>query len=133
MDTCRLSVFKTITWVKLERYENKLYQKNAEYDRRGFTTHHGDFWIGTYEKYQEVASQKPGQIQRDNPTGTLTSIPFEIVGDRIAFLIGGGRHPDSVYVALVVDGREVLKANGNNSESMQRHVWEVTPHKGKSA
>lgn len=97
------------------------------------SNHQGNFWIGTYEKYQGAEGQVPGQIQGDGPTGTLTSIPFEITGDRISFLIGGGRHPDSVYVALVVNGEEVYRETGNNHESMKRHIWDVAPYRGKEA
>jgi len=102
--------------------------------RRGQPSNHqGDYWIGTYEKYQGAAGQKPGQIQGDRPTGSLTSVSFEISGDRISFLIGGGRRLDSVCVALVVDGKDVLKATGHNNESMQRFTWDVATHKGKMA
>ena len=97
------------------------------------SNHQGEFWIGTYEKYQGADAQKPGQVQRDKPTGTLTSIPFQIEGERITFHIGGGKRPKSVYVALLVDDREVLKASGNNSESMKRHVWDVSSYQGKTA
>jgi hypothetical protein len=95
--------------------------------------HQGDFWIGTYESYQGSPDQQPGQTQGDRPTGALTSIPFQIAGDRISFLIGGGKRPDAVYVALVVDGQEALKATGNNHETMERHTWDVTAFKDKEA
>ena len=97
------------------------------------SNHQGEFWIGTYEKYQGADGQKPGDVQRDKPTGTLTSIPFQIEGERITFYIGGGKRPKSVYVALLVDDREVLKASGNNGESMTRHVWDVGSYRGKTA
>ncbi|MDZ7761502.1 MAG: DUF4412 domain-containing protein [Desulfovermiculus sp.] len=101
--------------------------------RRQPSSHQGDYWIGTYEKYQGTTGQKPGKTQGDRPTGTLTSASFEISGDHISFLIGGGRRPDSVYVALVVDGKEVLKVTGHNNESMQRVTWDVSAYKGNLA
>jgi len=101
--------------------------------KRQPSNHQGDFWIGTYEKYQGVPGQQPGKTQGDKPTGTLTSNPFEVSEDCISFLIGGGRRLDSVYVALVVNGNEVLKATGNNHESMRRHRWIVKAYKGKEA
>jgi len=98
--------------------------------RRGQPSNHqGDYWIGTYEKYQGAAGQKPGQIQGDRPVGTLTSVSFEISGDHISFLIGGGSRLNAVYVALVVDGKEILKATGNNNETMQRVTWDVSLYK----
>ena len=102
--------------------------------RRGQPSmHQGDYWIGTYEKYQGTAGQKPGQTQGDRPTGTLTSASFEISGDHISFLIGGGRRLNAVYVALLVDRKEVLKSTGNNNESMQRVTWDVSSYKGNLA
>ncbi len=95
--------------------------------------HQGEFWVGTYEKYQGAAGQRPGQTQGDRPTGTLTSIPFEVVGDSITFLVGGNNSQESGYVALVVEGKEVLKGNGKRSETMERHVWDVSAYKGKTA
>jgi len=102
--------------------------------RRGQPSNHqGDYWIGTFEKYQGLPVQQPGQTQGDKPTGTLTSIPFEITGDSISFLIGGGNRLDAVYVALVVGGREVLKATGHNHESMNRVTWDVSEFQGREA
>lgn len=97
------------------------------------SNHQGEFWIGTYEKYQGISGQEPGDIQGDTPTGTLTSTEFVIAGDRIRFLVGGGKRQDSLYVALVVDGREVLRTTGNNHETMERHVWDVSEFRGQTA
>jgi hypothetical protein len=109
-------------------------EDNPTARRRGQPSmHQGDYWIGTYEKYQGIGGQKPGQTRGDRSTGHLTSASFEISGDHISFLIGGGKRLDSVYVALVVDGKEVLKATGNNHESMQRVTWNVAAYKGNLA
>ena len=101
--------------------------------RRQPSKHQGEFWIGTFEKYQGMAGQRPGQNQGDRPTGTLKSVAFEVLGDNITFLVGGDKRLESEYVALVVDGQEVLKASGTQSESMTRHTWDVSAYKGKSA
>jgi hypothetical protein len=102
--------------------------------RRGQpSSHQGEFWIGTFEKYQGLFGSRPGQVQGDKPTGTLTSIPFQLKGNRISFLVGGGKHLKSEYVALLIEGREVLKATGRHNEQMQREVWDVTAFKGKQA
>jgi hypothetical protein len=95
--------------------------------------HNGDFWIGTFEKYQGIGKQKPGRINGDRQKGTLTSVPFQVKGDSITFLVGGGKRLETEYVALLVDGQEVLKVSGNGSESMERQLWDVTAYKGKSA
>ena len=107
---------------------------NSTARRRGQPSNHqGEFWIGTFEKYQGTSGSHPGQTQGDKPVGVITSIPFQIKGDQIRFLIGGGKHLDTEYVALRVEGREVLKATGKHNEQMQRKVWDVTEFRGKQA
>ena len=101
--------------------------------RRQPSSHQGDYWIGTFEKYTGAPDTQPGKTQGDRPTGTLTSIPFEITGDRIAFLVGGGRWMNKEYVALVVDGEEVLTATGKHNETMRQEIWDVSAYKGKQA
>ena len=107
---------------------------------RESSNHQGKWWIGGYERYQGKPGQRPGDVQGDKPTGTLTSTPFTIRGDRISFLIGGGNHPwvepdgrGSTCVNLVIDGEVVRTATGHNSETMRRHVWDVSKLKGRVA
>ncbi len=95
--------------------------------------HQGEFWIGTFEKYQGKAKQKLGGRQGDRPKGTLTSIPFEITGDQIAFLVGGGKHKDREMVSLLVDGEAALNATGKGNETLKPVVWDVSAYKGKEA
>src|SRR5689334_1898895 len=42
--------------------------------------HQGNYWIGTFEN------------GGDEPTGTLTSVPFKVTHRFAAFLLGGGSH-----------------------------------------
>ena len=95
--------------------------------------HQGDFWIGTFEKYQEKAKQRPGRTQGDKPTGTLTSVPFEIKADKILFRVGGGKHKDREMVYLVIDGQTVLSATGKGNETLEPVVWDVAAFKGQAA
>jgi hypothetical protein len=95
--------------------------------------HQGDFWIGTFEKYQGAAKQRPGKTQGDKPTGTLTSVTFEIKGDKISFLVGGGKSKDREMVSLLVDGQGVFQAMGKRKETLQPVVWDVSAYKGKNA
>ncbi len=69
----------------------------------------------------------------DGATGTMTSPTFEIEKNYINYLIGGGGDYESVYVALLVDGEEVMRESGRNSRTMSQVVWDVSPYKGKSA
>ncbi len=102
--------------------------------RKGHPSRHqGEFWIGTFEKYQGNPNEHPGQRQGDRPTGTLTSVLFEIKSDRISFLIGGGKHAEKETVALLVDGKPVLSVTGRGHESLQQQVWDVGAYKGKQA
>ncbi len=67
----------------------------------------------------------------DRQTGVIESPPFKLVGDRISFLVGGGRS-GSTYVALCdADGKELLKASGSDGPIMQRVTWKVAEHAGK--
>ncbi len=95
--------------------------------------HQGDFWIGTFEKYQGNSQERPGTPQGDRPTGSLTSALFEITADKISFLIGGGRNKDKESVSLVVAGQEVLSETGTNNETLTQKVWNVSAYKGKKA
>jgi len=93
--------------------------------------HQGNYWIGTYEKYPGPGSGfNPGNTQGDGPTGTLTSIPFVINGNKISFLMGGG---SGCSANLIIDGAVVLTANGKNTETMERVEWDVSTYNGKKA
>ena len=113
---------------------------NTEAREREGSNHQGEWWIGGYEKYQGKDAQEPGDVQGDEPTGTLTSAPFTIREDRISFLIGGGEHrwvePDgagSACVNLLVDGKVVKTATGSDSEAMRQYRWDVSKFRGKTA
>lgn len=95
--------------------------------------HQGDFWIGTFEKYQGTSKERPGQRQGDQPTGTLTSVPFKIKKDRIIFLVGGGKHADTETVSLQIRGKSVFSATGNHNETMRPCVWDVSKYIGQKA
>jgi hypothetical protein len=92
----------------------------------------GEWWVGTYENYQGKEGQKSGTVQDDLPTGTLRSVPFEITGNRIGFLVGGGSR-EELAVQLQVDDKVVHSARGNRSELLQPVTWDVAPYKGKTA
>lgn len=95
--------------------------------------HQGEYWIGTFEKYNGKPELSPGQTQGDRPTGSLTSVSFVVSRAQIAFLIGGGKHPDKEYATLVVDGKEVMKTTGKCKETMHKVVWDVRKFAGKQA
>ena len=64
----------------------------------------GDWWIGGHEDRPSKAAPA-GNTQGDGPQGTLTSPMFNIRGQSISFLIGGGCNITSVRAELVIDGQ----------------------------
>ncbi len=69
----------------------------------------------------------------DRATGELHSPQFVIDGDRLVLRVGGGRDPERLYVALVVDGRRVCSETGTNSDLMGRRECDISVHRGKIA
>lgn len=100
----------------------------------------GRYYIGTYERHPGSRSNysagdpatSPGNIQGDEPVGTLTSNAFMIRGNEISFLIGGGCDPYLIYVELLVDGMSVMKATGKCTERMERVSFNVAQFKLKT-
>ncbi len=68
----------------------------------------------------------------DVPTGKMTSKDFTVERGYIRLLVGGGRHPDT-QVRLVVDGKVVRAASGNENEKLEPVVWDVRDLQGKTA
>ncbi len=111
------------------------------------SNHQGDWWLGLAEKYQgpdkgAKLGQNPGDLagngRPDQPQGTLTSIEFEIIGDTMNFLIGGGNrpwdvNPEPCCVNLVINDKVERTITGSNTETMARKEWDVADLKGKTA
>src|SRR5882672_2714086 len=69
----------------------------------------------------------------DRHTGRLTSNPFRIERDHIAFLVDGGAIEGKTCINLLVDRRVVLSATGRNSNAMAPQRWDVRAWRGKEA
>ena len=74
----------------------------------------------------------------DQAQGTLTSPVFTISKPYINFLIGGGNHPypgnnDATAVLLLVNGKVVLSATGQNNETLNWVAWNVSQYVGQQA
>lgn len=68
------------------------YGDNPTARNREPSNHQGDWWIGGAEHRPNISSA-PGLLQPvgpDVPQGTLTSPTFNVIGQMISFLIGGG-------------------------------------------
>ena len=74
-------------------------------------------------------------LDGDGTTGTLTSPAFTIERAYINFLIGGGGDSQNLYMALTVDGEEVLRAAAltEGDEFLRPAYWDVRPWAGKEA
>jgi endoglucanase Acf2 len=69
----------------------------------------------------------------DGSVGTLASPSFTVSANYIHALVGGGNHPGSAELRLLVDGDVVLSATGENSEVLKWHSWDVSGYQGQSA
>ncbi|TWU40564.1 glycoside hydrolase family 32 protein [Novipirellula artificiosorum] len=74
----------------------------------------------------------------DEDVGSLTSAEFQIAQRYIVMLVGGGKQANGqrenqAAVELLVDGRAIRTATGDNSETLRWHSWDVAGLKGQSA
>ena len=87
------------------------------------------YWLGTFEQHPSAASPE-GAAQNDLPVGTLTSAPFMIRKNKIAFLAGAGNGTPETTISLVVNNNTVLTYTPNaitlGNEAMSPVVWDVS-------
>jgi len=69
----------------------------------------------------------------DASTGTLTSPAFVIDQPFLNFQTAGGNHPGETAVNLVIDGKVVRSATGNNSERLAWTHWDLQDLQGRKA
>ena len=67
----------------------------------------------------------------DGETGRALSPAFKVERNFIRFMISGGRGPGRTCVNLLMDGKIVRSATGNNSNLLQPVAFEVTPFRDK--
>jgi sucrose-6-phosphate hydrolase SacC (GH32 family) len=72
-------------------------------------------------------------LNGDKSKGTLTSPEFAVSRDYLTFLIGGGAHAGRTCMELLVDGRVVRTAAGEDAEHLAWFTWDVRDLKGKTA
>jgi len=76
-------------------------------------------------------------LNGDASTGTITSPTFTIASPYIDLLVGGGNHPagssNPTAVNLVVGGKVVLSASGQNAEFLNWVSWDVSAYQGQQA
>ena len=69
---------------------------------------------------------------RDAATGVLTSPEFALDRKRLGLLVAGGA-TEKTRVELVIDGRAVRSARGQESEDLAYIVWDVRDLAGRRA
>ena len=77
-------------------------------------------------------------VKGDGSTGTLTSPPFAIERPYLNFLIGGGGHPGTTCLDLMIEGKVVRTATGPNdrpggTEQLDWSAWDVQDLIGQTA
>ena len=77
----------------------------------------------------------PGKTseEKDRATGTLTSPPFTVERDYLAFLIGGGDDIEEVGLRLLIGGKVVRRATGRKDNRMRPAALDVRDFGGQSA
>ncbi|KOV57011.1 glycosyl hydrolase family 32 [Streptomyces sp. NRRL WC-3618] len=97
---------------------------------------------GTLPDQQEVSGYRgnglvDSYLNGDSTTGTLTSPEFTIDKTYVNFLIGGGNHPagsgNPTAVELLVDGKVVRSATGQDGEALGWASWDVRDLAGRKA
>jgi len=81
---------------------------------------HGKLFVNTY-------------VGGDGPQGTATSQSFKIPERFIAFLIGGGSHAGRTCLNLLVNGKVLRTATGQDNEALRLRSWDVSDLQGKDA
>ncbi len=94
----------------------------------------GQMKVSGFEDQQLVNTFYNG----DETTGTLTSLEFIIERPYIKFLIGGGGYDNETCMNLLIDGKVVRTATGDNtepggSEALNPHSWNVSEYQGQTA
>ena len=72
-------------------------------------------------------------IKSDKLTGRAVSPEFTIQQPYLHFLIAGGSNPDQTSVRLMIDGKAVEIAAGDNTDALKPHTWSVEKYRGKVA
>ena len=105
---------------------------------------HGDYWHpGRFDRgmlrtrgHRGTALLKSwGRDGRnvDGVTGRALSPPFKLERNFIRFMMSGGKNPGKISVNLLVDGKVVRSASGNNSNQLEAVAFEISPFKEKEA
>jgi len=93
---------------------------------------------GTLPSQQDVSGFSKRRLvnsfrEGDDSTGVLRSKTFKIERHFVNLRVGGGKHAGKTEVVLLVGGKPVRVARGENSERLSWRVWKVADLEGKEA
>lgn len=102
--------------------------------RKDVPAYQGDLG-GEGERVVNTHGGAPGNTveERDSRTGTLTSPEFVIERSFLSFYIGGGANIENDGLALLVDGKVVRRAGGQDNNHMRRAVLPIQEFEGRRA
>ncbi|MDC0584191.1 helix-turn-helix domain-containing protein [Bacteroidales bacterium] len=69
----------------------------------------------------------------DKETGSLLSASFKINRNYISFLVGGGNHPDTTCIKLVIEDSIYYSSTGMSAGQLRKEVWDVSNYLGMAA
>ena len=69
----------------------------------------------------------------DEAVGTLESPDFKLTQNFLSFLVAGGKHPGETAVQLLIDGKVLHEASGENSLNCKPVTWDLSAVIGKTA
>ena len=139
------ATFSDVTITQLASVEQRPAHVLADFEGVSWGT--GWAATGSFVGAGPTASSIPGQVGRqvldtfagggDPATGTITSPPFTIDRRYLHLLLAGGDHPLGVEPAtsvnLLVDGRPVRTATGDDTGALRPVRWDLADLAGKQA
>ena len=139
------ATFSDVTITELAAAEQRPARVLADFEGGSW----GPGWTasGSFAGAGPTASALPGQVGaqvldtfaggRDPATGTITSPPFTVDRRYLNVLVGGGDHPlgaePATSVNLLVDGRPVRSATGDDTGRLRPVRWDLTDLAGRQA
>ncbi|MEM8953297.1 MAG: PVC-type heme-binding CxxCH protein [Verrucomicrobiota bacterium] len=106
-------------WYIADGHFGHLLANNARIRAGGLPSNkEGEYFLSTLEA-------APGGVTGDPQTGIVESPVFELTHPQIQFGVSGGKHANTFVGLYTLDGKEVRKASGINSEVFQPTTWNV--------
>ena len=102
--------------------------------RKDVPAYQGDLGgVGDHVVNSHASAPGADVAERDRQVGKLTSAPFLIERHYLTFWIGGGSNIEQVGMRLLVDGKVVQRASGQNNNRMRSESFDVRAYEGRQA